>query len=120
MPRWGLARVNTQSAEPKDIKWGLTLFCVVAENTVVGVLELQVQLPGERVVVTIQTFRLWVGWPHCPSWAPVSLPKCSALMRSGKEVLPVLLKILGCCLAQNLDSHIVCAQPPVIFRVWTR
>lgn len=58
MPRWGLARVNTQSAEPKDVKWGLTLFCVVAENTVVGVLELQVQLPGERVVVTIQTFRL--------------------------------------------------------------
>lgn len=44
--------------QAKDVKWGLTLICVVAENMVVGVLELQVQLPGERVVVTIQTS----GW----------------------------------------------------------
>lgn len=47
--------MNTQSAEPKDVKWGLTLICVVAENMVVGVLERQVQLPGERVIVRIQT-----------------------------------------------------------------
>lgn len=53
--------MNTQSAEPKDIKWGLTLICVVVENMVVGVLELQVQLPGDRVVATIQTFRLQCG-----------------------------------------------------------
>ena len=73
--------MNNQSAEPKEVKWELTLICVMVENMVVGVLELQVQLPGERVVITVQTFKagVRVGWPPCPSWAPVSLPKCSAL-----------------------------------------
>lgn len=53
---------------------------------------------------------VWVGRPHCPSRALVSLPKCSAPLRSGKEVLSVLLKT-GMCLAQNLGSHIVYAPP---------
>lgn len=59
--------MNTQSAGPKDVKWGLTLICVVAENMVVGVLELQVQLPGERVVVKIQTSGWNVGRVASPS-----------------------------------------------------
>lgn len=72
--------MNTQSAEPKDVKRGLTLICVVAENMVVGVLELQVQLPGERVVAVVQTFRLEYRWDGLTVLAgPVSLPECSAL-----------------------------------------
>lgn len=58
--------MNTQSAEPKEVKWELTLICVMAENMVVGVLELQVQLPGERVVIIVQTFRLAFGWDGLP------------------------------------------------------
>lgn len=72
--------MNTQSAEPKEVKWKLTLICVMVENMVVGVLELQVQLPGERVVIIVQTFRLEYGWDGLPVLAgTVSLPKCSAL-----------------------------------------
>lgn len=58
---------------------GLTLVCVVAENMVVGVLELRVQLPGERVVVIVQTFRPECRWDGLTSQAPVTLPQCSAL-----------------------------------------
>ena len=58
--------MTTQSAEPKEVKWELTLICVMVENMVVGVLELQVQLPGERVVITVQTFRLEYRWDGLP------------------------------------------------------
>ncbi|KAM7333545.1 hypothetical protein ACRRTK_006865 [Alexandromys fortis] len=38
----------------------------MVKNMVVGVLELQVQLPGERVVIIVQTFRLEYGWDGLP------------------------------------------------------
>lgn len=117
--------MNTQSAKPKDVKWGLTLVCVVDENMVVGVLELQVQLPGERVVVIVQTFRLERRWdgltvlarPLCLFLSAQLWPYSIEVLN--KEVLPVLLKILGCCLAQDLGQSHVCPTPSVL-RVWTR
>lgn len=75
---------------------------------VVGVLELQVQLPGERVVVTIQT----LGWPHCPSQTPGCLPECSVPLRSGKEVFISVAQDSGMLSSPEFGTVTLCVSCP--------
>lgn len=55
---------------------------------------------------------MWVGWPHCPSQTPVSLPECSVPLRSGKEVFISVAQDSGMLSRPEFGTVTLCVSCP--------